>query len=147
MAALEDLGHRLGIGVDLRHADTLEELDAAYSSAKDAGDQAILQMASPLAFENQLHIIALAARLRLPVIYEAREYVKNGGLISYGQVWAENFERSASLVDKILRGAKPADLPVEQPTRFELLINLKTAQALGLSVPQTLLARADEVIE
>ena len=122
-------------------------MEAAYSAAKAAGDQAILQMASPLAFENQPHIIALAARLRLPVVYEAREYVKNGGLISYGQVWAENFERSASLVDKILRGAKVAYLPVEQPTRFELLVNLKTAQALDLTVPQSLLARADEVIE
>ena len=104
-------------------------------------------MASPLAFENQPHLIALAARLRLPVIYEAREYVENGGLISYGQVWAENFERSASLVDKILRGAKPADLPVEEPTRFELLVNLKTAKTLGLTIPQSILGRADTLIE
>lgn len=147
MTELQDLGHRLGIAVEPRRADTLEELDAAYSAIKPAGDEAILQMASPLAFENQPHIIALAVRLRSPVVYEARDYVENGGLISYGQVWAENFERSASLVDKILKGAKPADLPVEQPTKFELIINLKTAKALALTVPQSLLARADEVIE
>jgi ABC-type uncharacterized transport system substrate-binding protein len=147
MTALEDFGHRLGIGIDPRRADTLEEMNAAYSITKNVGDNAILQMASPLAFENQPHIITLAVRLGLPVIYEAREYVENGGLISYGQVWAENFERSASLVDKILNGAKPADLPVEQPTKFELLINMKTAKAIGITVPQSLLARADEVIE
>jgi putative ABC transport system substrate-binding protein len=147
MTALEDFGHRLGIGIHRSRGDTLEEMDAAYTATETAGDEAVLQMASPLAFENQPHIIALAVRLRLPVIYEAREYAENGGLISYGQVWAENFDRSASLVDKILKGANPADLPVEQPTKFEFIINLKTAKALGLTVPQSLLARADEVIE
>ena len=147
IATLVDLGHSLSIDIDPKHADTLEEMAAAYSATEAVGDQAILQMASPLAFENQPHIIALAARLRLPVIYEAREYVEHGGLISYGQVWAENFERSASLVDKILKGANPADLPVERPTKFELLINMKTAKALDVNVSSSLLTRADEVIE
>jgi len=147
IAALVDLGHKLGIVIDPKHADTLEEMTRAYGATEVAGDRAILQMASPLAFENQPLIIALAARLRLPVIYEAREYVENGGLISYGQVWAENFERSASLVDKILKGANPADLPVERPTKFELLINMNTAKALDLKVPSSLLTRADEIIE
>jgi len=147
MTQLQDLGHRLGIGIEPRRGDTLEEMDAVYGAAKADGNQAILQMASPLAFENQPHLIGVAARLRLPVIYEAREYVENGGLISYGQVWAENFERSASLVNKILNGTKPADLPVERPTKFELLINLKTAKALDLNVSSSLLTRADEVFE
>jgi putative tryptophan/tyrosine transport system substrate-binding protein len=83
----------------------------------------------------------------LPAIYERREFVENGGLSSCGQVFRENFERAAALVDKILKGAKPADLPVEQPTRFELIINLKTAKDLGLTIPPSILARADEVIE
>ena len=147
MAALQDLAHRLGIGLSPRFADTLVEMDAAYGASAAARDQGIVQMASPLAFENQSHIIARAAMLRPPVIYEARDYTEQGGLMSYGQVWQENFERSAYLVDRILKGAKPADLPVEQPTRFELIINLKTARTLGLTLPQTLVARADEVIE
>ena len=81
----------------------------------------------------------------MPAVYERRELVEAGGLLSYGQVFQENFERAATLVDKILKGAKPADLPVEQPTRFDLIVNLKTA--LGLAVPQRILALADEVIE
>jgi len=92
-------------------------------------------------------VIALAAQYRLPAIYERREFVESGGLLSYGSGFRENFERAAALVDKILKGAKPADLPVEQPTRFELVVNLKTAQMLGLTIPPSILARADEVIE
>ena len=83
----------------------------------------------------------------MPAVYERRELVEAGGLLSYGQVFQENFVRAAALVDKILKGAKPADLPVEQPTRFELIVNLKTAAVLGLAVPQRILALADEVIE
>jgi len=83
----------------------------------------------------------------LPAVYERREFVEAGGLLSYGQLFQENFERAAALVDKILNGARPADLPVEQPTRFELVVNLKTAAALGLTIPQRILAVADEVIE
>jgi putative tryptophan/tyrosine transport system substrate-binding protein len=83
----------------------------------------------------------------LPAIYENREFAESGGLLSYAQVFRENFERAAALVGKILKGAKPADLPVEQPTRFELIVNLMTARALDLTVPPSILARADEVIE
>jgi len=83
----------------------------------------------------------------LPAIYQLREFVDSGGLLSYGELTRENFERAAALVDKILKGAKPADLPVEQPTRFELVVNLKTSAALGLTIPQRILALADEVIE
>jgi putative ABC transport system substrate-binding protein len=89
----------------------------------------------------------LAASARLPVIYVGSQYVEAGGLMSYGADIPYQFRRAAELVDKILRGAKPSDIPVEQPTKFELVINLTTAKALGLTVPQSLLARADEVIE
>ena len=92
-------------------------------------------------------IIALAAKHRLPAIYEDREFVQEGGLISYGPNIAEMTRRSAAYVDKILKGAKPGDLPIEQPTEFELVINLKTAKALGLAIPDKLLTVADEVIE
>ena len=97
--------------------------------------------------EQRKQIIELAASHRLPTAYGRREFVEAGGLFSYGTNFSDLFRRAAAFVDKILRGAKPIDLPVEQPTKFELVINLKTAKALGLEVPLTLLARADEVIE
>jgi len=102
---------------------------------------------NPVTVENQPRVVALAAQYRFPAVYERREFVESGGLLSYGQVWQDNFERAASLVDKILKGAKPADLPIEQPTRFELVVNMKSAAALGLTIPPSILARADEVIE
>ncbi len=89
----------------------------------------------------------LAAKIRLPAIYESRESVETGGLMSYGQSISDMYRRSAAFVDKILKGAKPADLPVEQPTKFELVINLKTAKALGLTIAQSVLMRADQVIQ
>jgi putative ABC transport system substrate-binding protein len=92
-------------------------------------------------------IVELAAKSRLPAMYAFRFYVEAGGLISYGVDLSENYRRAAAFVDKILKGTKPADLPIEQPTKFELVINLKTAKALGLAIPQTLLQRADQVIE
>jgi putative tryptophan/tyrosine transport system substrate-binding protein len=95
----------------------------------------------------RLQIIALASKHQLPAMYEAQEFVQDGGLISYGPDIAEMTRRSATLVDKVLKGVKPADLPIEQPTKFQLAINLKTAKALGLTIPPALLARADEVIE
>jgi ABC-type uncharacterized transport system substrate-binding protein len=89
----------------------------------------------------------LAATHRLPAIYVRREFVEAGGLLAYGPSWADNFRRAATYVDKILKGAKPADLPVEQPTKFEFIINLKTAKALGMTMPPSLLLLADEVLQ
>ena len=105
-------------------------------------------MNDPQTRRPQLVIIALAARRRLPTMYGLREYAEGGGLMAYGANLAEMHRQlSAALVDKILKGAKPADLPIEQPTKFELVINLKTAKALGLTIPPSLLQRADQVIE
>ena len=108
---------------------------------------ALLTLIDPFTREHRQRIVDFAAQQHLPAIYEAREFVDAGGLISYGPSLLAMQRRVADYVDKIFKGAKPGDIPVEQPTKFELVINLKTAKALGLSVPPTLLARADEVIE
>jgi len=109
--------------------------------------QALYVAGDPLVLANRVRINTLALVARLPAFYNERAYVEAGGLMSYGVNWPDLFRRTAELVDKILRGAKPADLPVEQPTKFDLVINLTTAKALGLEAPPSLLARADEVIE
>ena len=101
----------------------------------------------PLLFTNRVRINTLALSARLPTLHGVREYVEAGGLMSYGPNWPSMWRRSGDLVDKILRGAKPADIPVEQPTEFDLIINLTTAKALGLTIPDKLLAIANEVIE
>ena len=106
-----------------------------------------MSVGDPLVITNRIRINTLALGARLPTMYGIREYVEAGGLMSYGPNFPDLFRRAADFVDKILRGAKPGDIPVEQPTKFDLVINLTTAKALGLDVPPTLLARADEVIE
>jgi putative ABC transport system substrate-binding protein len=123
------------------------EFEAAFAAAAVAQAQAINVLASPFFNANRGRLIDLAAQHRFPAMYESAEYVRDGGLMSYGPSFIDLFRRAANYVDKILKGAKPADLPVEQPTRFELVINVKTAKTLGLTVPPSLLARADEVIE
>jgi putative tryptophan/tyrosine transport system substrate-binding protein len=109
--------------------------------------QAVIVLTDPILFSERKRIVALANRSRLPAIYFFREFVTEGGLMSYGPSDADLFRRSAIYVDKILKGMKPSDLPVEQPTKFDLAINLKTATVLGITVPPSLLAIADEVIE
>jgi putative ABC transport system substrate-binding protein len=138
---------RLGLDVvdklEIRRAD---DITPAFSALK-GGAQALYVSSDPLVATNRVRIIALALGARLPTLFVRREYIEAGGLLSYGPNFLDMNRRAADLVDKILRGAKPADLPVEQPTKFELVINLTTAKALGLEVPPSLLARADEVIE
>jgi len=124
----------------------LISFDAAF--AKISGDQfnALLTLVDPFTHENRQRIVDFAAQRRLPAIYESREFVDAGGLVSYGPSLPDLQRRAADYVSMIFKGKKPADIPVEQPTKFELIINLKTARALGLTIPPTLLARADELL-
>ncbi len=137
------------LGVIIQSLEVRVPDDFAKAFAWEAQDRAdaLLVMADPLTIFHRDRIVEDAARLRLPAIYEVGAFVRVGGLLSYGPSISENFRRAATYVDKILKGAKPADLPVEQPTKFELVINLKTAKALGLTIPQSVLIRADEVIQ
>jgi putative ABC transport system substrate-binding protein len=123
-----------------------EDIAAAFDTLKGSAE-ALYVCNDPLVVTDRARINTLALGARLPTIHSAREQIEAGGLISYAPSFPDLFRRAADYVDKILRGAKPADIPVEQPTKFELAINLKTAKALGLEVPPTLLIRADEVIE
>ena len=130
--------------VDTRDADEIERAITAFARGANGG---LLVTGSSATTSHRNLIIALAAQYRLPAVYFTRFFVAAGGLISYGSDYVDQFRQAAGYVDRILKGEKPADLPVQVPTKFELVINLKTAKALGLDVPPTLLARADEVIE
>jgi putative ABC transport system substrate-binding protein len=124
-----------------------EEFDTRFTELVARRAQALLVYSTPFMFENRTRLAALALLHRLPSIFEVRAYVDAGGFMSYGVDLAQILRRGAVFIDKILKGAKPADLPIEQPTKFELVINLKTAKALGLTIPQSLLLRADAVIQ
>jgi putative ABC transport system substrate-binding protein len=125
-----------------------EDLDRAFSAVTKGRAQALIVPGlNPVLFANRGQIVSFAQRNRLPSMYAQKEYVDAGGLMSYGPSSADLWRRAATFVDKILKGAKPADLPVEQPTRFELVINMKTAKALGLTIPQSVLLRADQIIQ
>ena len=124
-----------------------EDLDRAFSAVTSQRAQAVVVLPNPVVFANGPQIASFAQRNRLPSMYPQKEYVDAGGLISYGPSLSDLFRRAATYVDKILKGAKPAELPVEQPTKFELVINLKTARAIGLTLPQSLLRRADQIIQ
>jgi putative ABC transport system substrate-binding protein len=123
------------------------DLEGAFRAAAKERAQALVALRNPAIFNERKRIAELAIKNRLPAIYDDREFVEAGGLMSYGTNQADLYRRAATYVDRILRGAKPADLPVEQPTKFELIVNLKTAKQIGLTVPANVLARADKVIK
>jgi putative tryptophan/tyrosine transport system substrate-binding protein len=144
---LPQTARKLGVALPIVEATTAEELDIAFASAAAQHATAIVVFGDALTFNNAARVTALAAKHRLPAIYFGRLFATNGGLMSYSPDIPDLFFRAGGYVDKILKGTKPSDLPVELPTKFELVINLKTAKELGLMVPPYLLARADEVIE
>jgi putative ABC transport system substrate-binding protein len=137
----------LGLALQIIEVRDLSELDTAFARAAREGAQALIISQTPLFLSNRSKVVAMAARIRLPAIYGWREFAETGGLASYGPNLPEVYRRSAALVDKILKGASPADLPVETPTRFELVVNLKAAKAIGLTVSESFQLLADEVIE
>jgi putative ABC transport system substrate-binding protein len=132
----------------LQYLDVLDpkDIEAAFRTAAKGRPQAVLVLGSPIFNAERARMADLAAKSRLPAIYNSREYIEAGGLMTYGASATELFRRAATYVDRILKGAKPGDLPVEQPTKFEFVVNLKAAKRIGLTVPQRVLARADAVI-
>ena len=137
----------IGPQIQALEASNPDEIDRAFAALIELKAGALLVSSDPLFFSRRNQFVTLAARHSVPTIYFAREFPDDGGLMSYGASIADGLRQCGSYVGRILKGENPADMPVEQPTRFELVINLKTAKALGLDVPPTLLARADEVIE
>jgi len=130
--------------INLQDAAEIERAITTFATSSNGG---LIVTASPLAIVHRSLIVTLAARHKLPAIYFERHFVTDGGLISYGPDFTDQYRRAATYVDRILKGEKPADLPVQAPTKYEMIVNLKTAKALGLTVPNTLIGRADEVIE
>jgi putative ABC transport system substrate-binding protein len=136
------------VGVQLQFLEVRDskDIEAAFRPASKGRADAILVLASPFLLSGRNELVELAAKSRLPAIYPSGDYVDAGGLMFYGASITDLFRRAATYVDKILKGAKPADLPVEQPTKFEFVINLKAAKQIGLTIPPNVLARADKVI-
>ena len=147
LRGIETAAKRTGIAVHGLEARGRDEIDRTFAALTKARVQGLIVLPSPVTLTHQTQIVALAAKNRLPTMYSWREFTESGGLMAYSTNRTEMFRRSAIYVDKILKGAKPGDLPIEQPTEFELVINLKTAKALGLTIPPSLLQRADQVIE
>jgi putative tryptophan/tyrosine transport system substrate-binding protein len=147
LKAIEVASERLGVQVRMVPAQTVEEFDSVFSTMTQDGVNSFLVVASPLIVAHGGALAALAIKYRLPGMYPFKENVEAGGLMSYGADRDDLYRRAATYIDRILKGAKPADLPVEQASKYQLVINLRTAKSLGLTVPPSLLARADEVIE
>jgi putative ABC transport system substrate-binding protein len=137
----------MGIEVQLLEARRLDEIEQALGPRAGKAATALIVFDDPVIWSHRKRIVALAAERRLAVMYGYRDFVDDGGLMSYGPDRVDVYRRTATYVDKILKGARPGDLPVEQPTKFELVVNLKTAKAHGLTMPPALLQRADHVIE
>ena len=149
-AALEDTNtaaKALGVHLETLEIREPQDIERAFSSVAQARATAILAIADAFLWSQRTYIVALAARHRLPGMFPEEEFVEAGGLMAYGPHVPDNFRRAATYVDKILKGAKPGDLPIQQPTTYKLIINLKTAKAFGLTIPPPLLTRADEVIQ
>jgi putative ABC transport system substrate-binding protein len=144
---IKTAGQRTGIAVLESEARGRDDIERTFAALTRARAQGLIVLPSPVTLTHQTQIVELAAKNRLPAMYPWREFTESGGLMAYSTNRTEMYWRSATFVDKILRGAKPSDLPIEQPSKFELVINLKTAKALGLTIPQSLLQRADQVIE
>ncbi len=144
---IQTAAQRANIKVLPVEARTPQEIETAFSVMSREKTRAVIVVGDGVFSQQVRQIAELATKHRLPSIYVIREYVEAGGLMSYGQNFAEIYRRAATYVDKILKGARPDDLPVEQPTKFELIINGKTAKALGLTIPQSLLISADQVID
>jgi putative ABC transport system substrate-binding protein len=144
---LQAAAQRVALRILAVDARTADEIERGFATMKSAGAQAVIVVIDAFFNSQNGQIAQLAAQNRLPSVFALRQAVEAGGLLSYGHDLEDSYRRAASYVDKILKGAKPADLPVEQPTKFELAINLKVARALGLTIPQSLLFRADHVIE
>ena len=146
MGEAQAAAHTLGLEVTTIEIRRGEDITPGFDALKGQV-QALYVCTDPLVISNRARIQTSAMGARLPTIYNSREYVETGGLMSYGPNFLDQWRRTAEIVDKILRGAKPGDIPVEQPTKFDLVLNLTTAKVLGLTIPSTLIARADEVIE
>jgi putative ABC transport system substrate-binding protein len=144
---LREVGRALGKPIKELEATNDGELDAALASLRPTGVDALVVPNHPLFFTRMTRIVAAVAQLAIPTLYFRREFAVAGGLVSYGSSAAQNYRTVGDYVGRILKGTKPSDLPVVQPTRFEFVINLKTAKALGLTIPPGILAIADEVIE
>jgi putative ABC transport system substrate-binding protein len=147
LQATEEAARTLGLELRIIEAAALDDIPAAFEAAVSGGAEALVVLPDAMFWNERARIVAFAAQHRLPAIYEDREYAVDGGLLTYGRDVTEQFRLAAGYVDKILKGAKPSDLPIQQPTRFQLVVNLKTAKALGLTIPTTILDLADEVIE
>jgi putative ABC transport system substrate-binding protein len=137
----------LGIELKMATAATIRESSIAIAEISRAQVQALYLVENPMFYAHRKVLATLALQARLPAIYRTKVFAEDGGLMSYGASYSDQARRAASYVDKILRGAKPEDLPIEQATELQLVVNLKTAKALGLTIPQSVLARADEVIQ
>lgn len=148
LANVREAARRFNISISIAEVTRAEDFDKALGMLRDARPDALLVMIEPMIFLNRARVLDFAAENRLPASYDVgREIARQGGLISYGPVLMTHYALVADYVEKILKGAKPGDLPVQQPTQFALIVNLKTAKALGLTIPQSLLLRADEVIQ